>query len=212
MTATDTPPTDDELSEDNTLRRRIVQTFGGLGIVSFAGAMLTPLKSLGIEAQGGKVDVKGQNLVLAEKYKPKGGDTTYDVGKTVTKDMMTAPDSILTYPENLQNKNHYMIRLHRLNPDDLAAPTNIDWSSEGYVAYSAICTHLGCTVDWDTSKNPKTGKPFDHCYCHGSEYDPYKGAEVIRPPAPRALPQIGLQIADNGNVQLTSDFEGKVGP
>jgi Rieske Fe-S protein len=42
---------------------------------------------------------------------------------------------------------------------------------------SAICTHLGCTVN-------QTDKGF-HCPCHGSLFDP-NGA-VVGGPAPRSL-------------------------
>jgi rieske iron-sulfur protein len=212
MSSTDSPATDDELSSNNTLRRRIVQTFGGLGVASFAAAMLTPLKTLGIAAQDqGATELDGQALVLAERYQPAGGDT-FDVGTTVTEDMMESPDSILTYPEERVDDNEAMIRLHRLESDQITAPTNPDWTASGYVGYSAVCTHLGCTVDWDESDETATGRPTDHCYCHGSQFDPYEGAKVVHPPAERALPQVGLTVTDEGTVQLIAGFEGKVGP
>ncbi|MFW5918779.1 MAG: ubiquinol-cytochrome c reductase iron-sulfur subunit [Halanaeroarchaeum sp.] len=212
MSSTDSSTTDDELSTNDTLRRRIVQTFGGIGIASFAAAMLTPLKTLGIAAQDSEsADLEGQALVLAERYQPEGGDT-FEVGTSVTEEMMDAPDSILTFPEERVDENDAMIRLHRLESDQIAEPTNPDWTTSGYVAYSAICTHLGCTVDWDDGDETATGRPTDHCYCHGSQFDPYEGAKVVHPPAERALPQVGLTVADDGTVQLTEGFEGKVGP
>ena len=57
-------------------------------------------------------------------------------------------------------------------------------------AFSAICTHMGCTV------KPK-GKEL-HCPCHGSVYNASTG-EVISGPAPRALPKIAVHVA-NGEV------------
>lgn len=213
MSSSDSPTTDEELSRDDTLRRRIVQTFGGIGVVSFAAAMLTPLKTLGINAEGGDaIELEGQSLVLAEQYRPSDGDTTFEVGEPVTVDMMSAPDSILTFPEELVDSNSDMVRLHRLEEDQIADPTNPDWTASGYVAYSAICTHLGCTVDWDESDETATGRPTDHCFCHGSQFDPYEGAKVVHPPAERPLPQIGVTVGDEDVIELTSDFEGKVGP
>ena len=47
------------------------------------------------------------------------------------------------------------------------------------VAFSAICTHRGCTVAFSTPVS------FD-CPCHGSSYNSQTGA-VIAGPAPRAL-------------------------
>lgn len=49
----------------------------------------------------------------------------------------------------------------------------------GFLAVSRKCTHLGCTVPWDSGE-----KKFI-CPCHASAYD-IRG-EVVSPPAPRAL-------------------------
>ena len=58
------------------------------------------------------------------------------------------------------------------------------------VAFSAICTHMGCTV-------APAGKEL-HCPCHGSVYDATTG-EVISGPAPKALSRIAVHVA-NGEV------------
>ncbi len=58
------------------------------------------------------------------------------------------------------------------------------------VAFSAICTHQGCTV-------LPAGKQF-HCPCHGSVYDAATGA-VISGPAPTALSSVAVHV-DAGNV------------
>ena len=50
----------------------------------------------------------------------------------------------------------------------------------GLVAYSAICTHLGCTV---LAKLNNQGDIV--CPCHGSQFDPANGASVVRGPANR---------------------------
>ncbi len=55
------------------------------------------------------------------------------------------------------------------------------------VAFSAICTHMGCTVA------PK-GAELD-CPCHGSRYNALTG-EVIQGPAPKPLPKITVTIND----------------
>jgi cytochrome b6-f complex iron-sulfur subunit len=51
--------------------------------------------------------------------------------------------------------------------------------------FSAICTHMGCTV-------APAGKQL-HCPCHGSVYDASTGA-VISGPAPRALDKIPVSV------------------
>lgn len=54
------------------------------------------------------------------------------------------------------------------------------------VCFSAICTHMGCTVK-------PAGKEY-HCPCHGSVYDASTGA-VLHGPAPRALARIDVHVA-----------------
>ena len=55
-----------------------------------------------------------------------------------------------------------------------------------FVAYSAVCTHQGCRVAY------KGGKLA--CPCHGSVFDPAKGAQVVAGPAPSPLPEIPVKI------------------
>lgn len=58
------------------------------------------------------------------------------------------------------------------------------------VAFSAKCTHMGCTV--------KPAGTELHCPCHGSVYNATTGA-VIQGPAPKPLPKIDVHVA-NGEV------------
>jgi len=52
---------------------------------------------------------------------------------------------------------------------------------DAFVAYSAICTHLGCLVKWDSAKQEFL------CPCHAAIFDK-KGAVVSGPPpAPLAV-------------------------
>jgi Rieske Fe-S protein len=58
--------------------------------------------------------------------------------------------------------------------------------SGDFVAYSAICTHQGCTVAY---KNGQLA-----CPCHGSVFDPADGAAVIAGPAPKPLAEIPVKV------------------
>lgn len=62
-------------------------------------------------------------------------------------------------------------------------------------AFSAVCTHLGCTVKFEPEKNRI------HCACHGGVYNPYTGAAVSGPP-PRGLTVYDVEVND-GNVVVT---------
>ncbi|WP_426520949.1 ubiquinol-cytochrome c reductase iron-sulfur subunit [Diaminobutyricibacter sp. McL0618] len=69
------------------------------------------------------------------------------------------------------------------NPIVVAQPT-----AGKVVAFSAICTHAGCTV-------APAGKEFD-CPCHGSRYDASTGA-VIQGPAPSPLTKLTATVSGN---------------
>lgn len=62
-----------------------------------------------------------------------------------------------------------------------------------YVAFSRKCAHLGCTVDFDSTRRCLT------CPCHRGMYDPRTGYVVYGPP-PRPLDQIVLQMRAGGEV------------
>lgn len=211
MTKNDSSDESKKDSKPNLLRRRLIQVFGGLGIVSFLGALLAPLKDLGIAVAGSGESISGQELLLASEYSP-DGETTYEKGATVTEEILAEPDSALVYPSQHEGETKFVIRLHKLPADEIGPPTIEDMTADGHVAYSAVCTHLGCEVDWKVEQPTATGKPTDYCNCHGSQFDPYQGAEVVHAPANRPLPQIGIERSDDGKITLTSNFEERVGP
>ena len=62
---------------------------------------------------------------------------------------------------------------------------------EAFHVISAICTHLGCTVQYE----PQADRI--HCACHGGVYDPYTGANVSGPP-PRPLRLFKVAVNETG--------------
>jgi Rieske Fe-S protein len=58
----------------------------------------------------------------------------------------------------------------------------------GVFAYSAICTHQGCTVTYNASiKRLK-------CPCHGAEFDPLKNGSPVGGPAETPLSKVKVKI------------------
>jgi thiosulfate dehydrogenase [quinone] large subunit len=59
----------------------------------------------------------------------------------------------------------------------------------GVFAYSATCTHEGCTVAYQSSNKSL------YCPCHGAEFDPFKNGGVITGPTRDALPTVKVKIS-----------------
>jgi ubiquinol-cytochrome c reductase iron-sulfur subunit len=105
--------------------------------------------------------------------------------------------------------------LVRLQEDTLRLPAaRGDWAPQGIVAYSKICTHAGCAVAlYRAPKNEDTAPPPGLvCPCHYSTFDPARAAKVVFGPAGRPLPQLPLQIDDDGVLRAAGPFSGPVGP
>jgi len=64
-----------------------------------------------------------------------------------------------------------------------------------YVAFDAVCTHLGCTVRFE----PQNNRIF--CPCHGGTYDMHTG-EVVAGPPPKPLKSYHVEVSD-GNVVVS---------
>lgn len=70
------------------------------------------------------------------------------------------------------------------------------------VAYSALCQHMGCPVDYRHET-----KDF-FCPCHASKFDALKGGQAIDGPAPRGLPRITLAV--EGDEVFAEGIDGLV--
>lgn len=62
-------------------------------------------------------------------------------------------------------------------------------------AYSAVCTHAGCTVGY------VPGQQIILCPCHGAEFSPSNGS-VLGGPAPTSLPQFPVSVDNSGNIYI----------
>ncbi|HUW78734.1 MAG TPA: TQO small subunit DoxD [Candidatus Nanopelagicaceae bacterium] len=62
-------------------------------------------------------------------------------------------------------------------------------------AYDAVCTHAGCTVEYDPGSKTLI------CPCHGAQYDVLSHAAVLAGPAPAPLTEINVKI-DGTNIVL----------
>jgi ubiquinol-cytochrome c reductase iron-sulfur subunit len=96
----------------------------------------------------------------------------------------------------------------RMEPDEIIpGPGRENWSVAGIVAYSKICTHVGCPI----SLYERTTHHL-LCPCHQSTFDLADAGKVIFGPAARALPQLPIMVDDEGYLVARSDFTEPVGP
>jgi cytochrome b6-f complex iron-sulfur subunit len=71
-------------------------------------------------------------------------------------------------------------------------PVVLIHNNDGYLAFSLVCTHLGCTVE------QKDGEY--ECPCHGSKYDG-KG-HVTKGPSNMPLKRLRVEVNEPGNIIL----------
>lgn len=66
------------------------------------------------------------------------------------------------------------------------------------VAYSTLCTHMGCPVSYDS--DTRTFR----CGCHYSVFDAELGGQMVCGQATENLPQVTLEIDAKGTIVATS--------
>ena len=108
----------------------------------------------------------------------------------------------------LEEKAKAAVLLVRVDPSELIeTEERASWSYQGIVAYSKICTHVGCPV--------ALYEQHTHhllCPCHQSTFDLVNGCKVIFGPASRPLPQLPIAVDAEGYLIAQSDFHEPVGP
>jgi ubiquinol-cytochrome c reductase iron-sulfur subunit len=113
-----------------------------------------------------------------------------------------------SYHHMLEEKAKAAVLLVRLDPADLIeSEEKKDWSYQGIVAYSKICTHVGCPV--------ALYEQHTHhllCPCHQSTFDVTDACKVVFGPAARPLPQLPITVDKDGYLIAQSDFNEPVGP
>jgi ubiquinol-cytochrome c reductase iron-sulfur subunit len=99
------------------------------------------------------------------------------------------------------------IMVVRLEPSDIISTRERDWGYEGIVAFSKICTHVGCPLGLYEQQSHHM-----LCPCHQSTFDLSDGGKVIFGPAARSLPQLAITVDDEGYLVARGDFSQPVGP
>jgi ubiquinol-cytochrome c reductase iron-sulfur subunit len=114
---------------------------------------------------------------------------------------------ITVFPDGYTDSADSQAVLIRVDPAELELPgEREDWAPEGAVAYSKVCTHAGCPVGlYEQEEN------LLFCPCHQSIFDALRGAEPTAGPATRPLPQLPLDVDEDGYLVARGDFPEPVG-
>ena len=96
----------------------------------------------------------------------------------------------------------------RMDPEGIKIPeSRRDWHVSGILAYSKICTHVGCPISlWERQTHHLL------CPCHQTTYDLGNSGVVVFGPAGRSLPQLPITVDDEGYLVAQGDFTEPVGP
>ncbi|UNX53419.1 Rieske 2Fe-2S domain-containing protein [Georgenia sp. TF02-10] len=118
------------------------------------------------------------------------------------------PHGLTEQEDFLEEKAKAVVLLVRMDPRDLKVPADrADWSYDGIVAYSKICTHVGCPVALYEQQTHHL-----LCPCHQSTFDIADQAKVVFGPAKRPLPQLPITVDDEGYLVARHDFTEPIGP
>ena len=184
-------------------RRKLLLGLMGGSFVSMFIGFVGPIGSLGPKPRGerGRTSWRaGSRLVTPDGAPIELARSTFDQLVTV-------------FPEDHIGEDDAQVVLLRLPPELLTARTVERGAIEGWVAYSKICTHAGCSVGLFgvDNREPDTLRQLV-CPCHQSIFDPVDSARPVGGPATRSLPQLGLAVDDNGFLVARGPFDRVVGP
>ena len=179
-------------------RRKLLTRSLGLGAAAMAAAFSFPIRSLG----------PGPGNKLERTPWRKGAKVVDDKGRPVVADEVPVGALITVFPEGHTKAADAQTVLVRVEADQVKpSPGRENWSPEGFLAFSKICTHAGCPVGLYQAETHQL-----LCPCHQSAFDVLKEAEPVFGPAARRLPQLPLEIGADGVLRATGDFEEPVGP
>jgi Rieske Fe-S protein len=155
------------LAEERFSRGKFIKLGTALG-VGAAGASL-------VAACGGG-EQASEEEPGAVKGATEAGDTAgvaqVESGEVIAQESDVPQDSALEFTDEATGQEAVLVHLE--NGD--------------FAAYSAICTHRGCTVGYSNGNLA--------CPCHGSVFDPANGGAVVNGPAPQPLPEIPVEVRD----------------
>jgi ubiquinol-cytochrome c reductase iron-sulfur subunit len=145
----------------------------------------------------------------------------YGSNRPITAAEFSSPGSIISVgPEGFLNNDDDMAKaavvIIKFRPGEVqytsanhAVPNKVvhNWTVDDIVAYSKICTHVGCPAALYEQTTHHI-----LCPCHQSTFVATEGARVVFGPATRPLPQLPIGVDSQGFLIATGPFQEPVGP
>ncbi|HEY2997557.1 MAG TPA: Rieske 2Fe-2S domain-containing protein [Acidimicrobiales bacterium] len=180
-------------------RRILVATAGG-ACAALGVAVLFPIRSLGPRPGRGLKETPYRQAPIR---------VVREDGTPVQPDDLPVDGFITVWPDGHTDASDAATLLIHFRADQDFQPKagRADWTVQDIVAYSKLCTHVGCPVGLYQAE---LGLLL--CPCHQSTFDVMQHARPIFGPAARSLPQLPLDLDAEGYIIATADFSDPVGP
>jgi ubiquinol-cytochrome c reductase iron-sulfur subunit len=174
---------------------------GGLGVFSLV-ALFPVIRSLGPLPKG----------TLFHTDWKKGSYAVDQTGRRVNVGDLAVGSIVTVFPEGTENTDRgqavdQTVLIRVSNENYTTQKGRESWGPKGYIAYSKLCTHLGCPVGLYEQELQLLV-----CPCHQSMFNVTNGAIPEFGPAPRPLPQLPLYIDAEGNIRAQNGYDQPVGP
>ena len=183
----------EEIGRRRFLTRLLLGALGALGI-----AAIFPIRSLGPSPGDTLFRTawrRGMRLVNAE-------------GEPLTAEALEVGSIVTAFPEEAIGSADSQALVIRVVPGTLRlGGDRLAGAPQGYVVYSKVCTHAGCPVGLYRANTQQL-----LCPCHQSTFDVLDGAVPTFGPAARPLPQLPIEIDEEGFLRALGDFTAPVGP
>lgn len=179
-------------------RRKFLARLGGASLGAMGLAALFPLKSLGPNP--------GDSL-FHTKWKP-GMRLTREDGSYIRTDDLEVGGIMTVWPEGHAHDERSSTLLIKVPVDQFKPKKGREnWIVDGNVAYSKICTHVGCPVALYRENTHEL-----LCPCHQSTFEVLNHGKAVFGPAARSLPQLPIRLDSQGYLVAQSDYREPIGP
>lgn len=155
-------------------RGRFIRLGAALGVGAAGASVIAACGGGGEQSGGGGGggETTGAAGGTTEATGGESGGAQVQGGTAITQESDLPPGSAVKFTDEQTEQPAVLVHLE----------------SGDFAAYSAICTHQRCIVDYNGDNLA--------CPCHGSVFDPVDGGAVLNGPANQPLPEIPVEVRD----------------